>query len=268
MRPRRGYGVRRGAGTARRPAPSRRSRAPRRAAAWLAAILALLAGAGAARADDFVVYSPKVVAGLNELEWRGFVNADPAPALGGEYAYQASFAHAFTNWWKPEVYFLGIAHDPGSAPRFTGFEFENTFQLAPTGEYWADPGLLVSYALDTRGGGHDTIEFGPLFEKQVGRFTHRLNLIWEKQVGAGAAGRYFFRAAYGVDYRLRAALRPGVEVYLRPGDDSYQAGPVLSGEWRLGNAGSEVDYHLGVVLGINRAAPDATFIARLEYDFF
>lgn len=220
-----------------------------------------------AQANDYVIYSPRVVAGQNEVEARGFYNQDGAATQNGGSEYDFSAAHSFTSWWKGEIYFIKGVRDPGAGNQLVGYEFENTFQLAPPGRYFVTPGFLFSYEASTQTGQPDDIEFGPLFERQDGRFTQRLNLIGERQIGGGASTKTEFRTAYSLSYRYSAPLQPTLEVYLRPDDDSYQAGPVLYGEL-FTPTGGEIDYNLGAVVGVNRAAPDVTWIARFEYEFF
>src|SRR5215472_14462940 len=93
-------------------------------------LLSLLAAVGTAQAsDDFIVYSPYVTDGQSEVEFRGHQQYDGDPGLDGERAYLVSVAHAFSSWWKPEIYLGRYERDPGSANTFEGYEFENTFQL-------------------------------------------------------------------------------------------------------------------------------------------
>ena len=229
--------------------------------------LTLVLASSASRADDFIVYSPYVTKGQTEFELRGFQHRDGDPAVSGTRAYEIAVGHAFTSWWRPEIYLGEYERAPGEGQRRVANEFENVFQLAAQGEYWADPGLLLSYERSAESGAPDALEFGPLFEKRSGRFDQRLNLIWEKEVGAGAARKYEFRTAYSAGYRVTSGFAPGLEAYLRPGDHSYQIGPVVSGELRSAH-GSELEYRIGVVFGLNHEAPAQTFLARLEYEFY
>ncbi|MGH8282425.1 MAG: hypothetical protein ACRESE_01080 [Gammaproteobacteria bacterium] len=188
-------------------------------------------------------------------------------ALDGQWGTVLSVAHSFTDWWRPEIYLAKYKHTPAQGTQYSGYEFENTFQLTPTGEYWADIGFLASYEHNSPADNPSELEFGPLFEKRAGRFVHRLNLIWEKQIGGGATNFYEFRAAYSLSYQWHQAFAPGLEVYYRPHDDARQVGPVFYGE--LASAqGNELEYSAGVVFGVNRGAPDQTFVLRLEYEFF
>jgi hypothetical protein len=226
-----------------------------------------LASAQRARADDFIVYSPHVIGTQTELELRGYGVRDGRSELGGQRAGEFSIAHAVTNWWKPELYLAEYEKEPGEGGGLVGYEFENTFQLTEPGRYWADFGLLASYGHpDGRGPGE--LEFGPLIEKAVGRFDHRVNLIWEREVGGGAAGKTEFRYSYAGTYAVTPAFRPGIEAYGRPDDDAYQAGPTVSGEWHVPGTAGNVEYRVGMLLGINAAAPRRTWLVQLEYEFF
>lgn len=221
----------------------------------------------AARGDDFIVYSPYVTQGQNEIELRGFSYNDPNVNINGGGGYEVAIAHAVTSWWKPELYIGRFEMNPGEPAHFAGYEFENTFQLTQPGEFWADIGMLASYEYNQQPGIPDALEFGPLIEKRSGRIDQRLNLIWEKQVGVGAMANYAFRAAYTMNYRINTQFAPGFEAYYRPGDHAYQIGPDLSGEF-AGASGKEFEYSVGMVFGVNQGAPDQTLIVRLEYEFF
>jgi hypothetical protein len=219
-----------------------------------------------AQADDFIVYSPYVIASQSEVELRGYRYSDSRPDLGGSAA-EFSIAHGVNDWWKPEVYLAKYEQTPSSGRRFVGFEFENTFQLTAPGKYWADFGFLASFEHNVVAGTPNAVEFGPLLATTSGRFAHLANLIWEKEVGGGASGRYEFRYSYSGTYAVTQAFRPGLEAYGRPADHAYQAGPIVGGEWHLPGTASNLEYRVGVVIGLNSDAPKQTWLARLEYEF-
>lgn len=229
-------------------------------------MLALGGVSASAWAGDFIVYSPHVTQGRSELEFRGAGFHDSNASLNGTRSYSFSVSYAATDWWKPELYFANYERTPGGTTQLSGYEFENIFQLAPIGEYWADPGFLISYEQVKAPGQPNMVEFGPLFEKRSGRVEQRLNMIWEKQIGHGASGKYEFRTAYSIGYRYSAAFKPGLEAYYRPDDNASQLGPVISGELYL-SSGHELEYSVGVIFGLNIAAPDQTLVARLGYEF-
>lgn len=244
-----------------------RANTPRRLSRRLVA-LTLLALAGTAHADDFIVYSPHVIATQSEFELRGYQLSDGRADYRGERAAELSVAHAFTGWWRPELYLGRYERAPGERGQWLGYEFENVFQLTEPGRYWADLGVLAAYEHNTAGHGPDAMETGALIEKTQGRFDHVVNLIWEKQVGAAASHRYEFRYSYRGTYAVSAAFRPGIEAYGRPADGAYQAGPIAAGEWHVPGGTSNIEYRVGVLFAINPGAPHHTWLAQVEYEFF
>jgi hypothetical protein len=221
-----------------------------------------------AHADDFIVYSPHVLVTQSEIELRGSAYQDSRAEYDGGAAAELSVSHAFTGWWKPEIYLVRYQKDPGGPGRDLGYEFENTIQFTQPGEFWADLGFLASYEHQIVAGLQDVVEFGPLIEKSAGRFNVRANFIWEKQVGGAASGKYEFRSSCSGAYAVSAAFRPGFEAYLRPNDNAYQAGPVVNGEWHVPHRAGNLEYRAGVLIGINADAPRQTWVAQLEYEFF
>lgn len=233
----------------------------------VAVVLMLGLCAGARGDDDFIVYSPHVSQGQSEVELRGYGYSDGRASLNRSGAFELAMAHTFTSWWKAEVYVGEFNYDPLMGTHLSGQEFENIFQLAAPGEYWVDPGFLASYIHNRQPGVPDGVEFGPLLEKQAGHFLQRLNLIWQKDIGGEANGKYNFRSAYSAGYKIQSAIVPGIEAYYRPADDAHQIGPAFSGELHLGR-GDELEYSTALLYGINHGAPDRTIILRMAYEFF
>src|SRR5579872_2581952 len=150
---------------------SRQKADPARSAPALALILAAFSGLASppARADDdFIVYSPYVVQNQSEVELRGVKFRDSDPALNQTLDYEFSVSHAFTGWWRPEVYLGAFERTPVGGNHLLGYELENTFQFADPGEYWLDAGFLASYEHRGRPGDVSKVEFGPLLEKRSG----------------------------------------------------------------------------------------------------
>ncbi|HEY3644835.1 MAG TPA: hypothetical protein VGM16_05790 [Gammaproteobacteria bacterium] len=227
---------------------------------------ASLLGTAARADDDFIVYSPYVTDGQSEVEVRAHQQFDPSAEQDGERAYFIALSHSFTPWWHAEVYVGSYERDPGGPNFLQGYEFENIFQLTEQGRYWADLGFIASYGVNEPSGGKNAVEFGPLFEKHSGPIDQRLNLVWEKQVGAAADRHYEFRASYGASYQINSLLQPGFEAYYRPDDDARQIGPALDGEIAT-SGGNEFEYHIAYLFGLNQEAANGTLAIRLEYEF-
>ncbi|HQT81729.1 MAG: hypothetical protein B7Z60_05880 [Ferrovum sp. 37-45-19] len=217
--------------------------------------------------DDYVVYSPHVVKGQTELESRAYAVSDSRPGFAPSNGYLVSLGHTFTDYWKSEVYFAEYQHLPGSGNALYGHEWENTFQLSERGEYAVDWGFLAAYSQHILPGVADSLELGPLIEKDLGRLQQRLNLLVEKDVFANATLRYAPRAGYALSYRVTNQFQPGFEAYYRPIDHAHQIGPMLQGELFLPH-GKEIEYAFGVLRGLNNGAPQNVIIARMSYEFF
>ena len=227
---------------------------------------AALLGSAARADDDFIVYSPYVTEGQSEVEFRTHQQFDADPSLGDERAYLFALAHSFTSWWHAEIYLGSYERDPGGPNFLQGYEFENIFQVTDQGRYWADLGLIASFGYNHPSGDNNVVEFGPLLEKRSGAIDQRLNLVWEKQVGAGADRHYEFRSSYSASYQINSMLEPGFEAYYRPGDDARQLGPALDGEIATAG-GNEFEYHFAYLFGLNKGAPNRTLALRLEFEF-
>jgi hypothetical protein len=232
----------------------------------LIASAAALVGTTARADDDFIVYSPYVTEGQSEIEFRSHQQFDADPDLSNERAYVISVSHTFTDWWRPEVYVGSYEREPGGPNQLQGYEFENTFQITPQGEYWADFGFLASYEYNKQPDQPGGLEFGPLFEKRTGRIDQRLNLIWEKELGGGADHHYEFRGSYAWSYEINTMWEPGFEFYYRPDDVAHQIGPALNGEL-ASSRGNEFEYSIAYLFGLNKGAPNRTLALRLEFEF-
>lgn len=217
-------------------------------------------------ANDYIVYSPVVVAGQNEIESRAALDQGGHPSVPGAWEEDLSIAHGMSAWWKSEIYFLKEAASTQTPPRLLGYEFENTFQAAAQGRYAFTPGFLLSYEKSRQAGVPDALEMGPLFERQEGALKQDLNLIWESALQHDVPTQPGWRAAYAARYRYSDAWQPGVEAYLRHSDHSNQIGPTLSGEWPQ-HRGDELEYSFGAVFGCNHSAARVTWILRLEEEF-
>lgn len=235
--------------------------------------LVLLAAAGNVGADEgpgeflneYEINSPYVVEGQTEVEMRAAQYRDSSLVLDQDRGMVLSFAHAFTDWWRPEIYVGKWVREPRQPNDLVGYEFENTFQLTTLGEYWADAGFLFAYEYASHEGEPNALEFGPLFQRDAGGIRQRLNLLWEKQLGSlKEETGYEFRGAYAVNYLWSPRFSPGLDVFAR--EEFWQAGPSFSGELHFGR--SEFEYEAGLVFGLSAKAPDTTLLLRLEYEFF
>jgi len=242
----------------------------------LAAVAALLAPA-LARAD-FHTRSP------NEIDWHEFeiehngsTTFDRHDDKADQRSYTAEFGVGVTDWWHPELE-LGIERDggPDQPTRITEGVFENTIRLTESGEGWVDVGFYAEYAFGLRHGSADSVEFGPLFQKDIGRTTHTLNLLLTKGVGSVQDDHGFdFSYAWQSRWNIWRLLSPAIEVYGDAGAidhvDPFKqqqliVGPVAVGTLFLGNSLGKFKYEAGYLFGATNASPSGTLRWKAEIE--
>jgi hypothetical protein len=249
----------------------------------LGAALLLLAPVRA-RADFHVVSPYEVDLGELEIEHNGSASFDHLPSNSGAQSYTLELGTGLTSWWHSEIE-LGFDRDPGfnQSTLLQQIVTENTFQLTEPGEYFADFGFYVEYG-QSMATGHNAsaneITFGPVIAKDVGRWTHTVNLFVTRQLGPDQTTQGLdFTYAWQSRWNIWQPLSPAVEIYGDSGvigssprlsQQQLLVGPVGVGSLNLhdlglGDAG-KIKYELGWLFGATQASPNGTLRWRLELE--
>jgi len=237
-------------------------------AAWLMG----LAGSPVALAD-YKVYSPYVEKDTLEIEARGHIVTDRNPERRSARQDKFEIGYGVTDWWSTS-FFTEHEREPGETYRRSATAWENIFQLTERGKYWLDAGLYVEYASAADKNAADTLELKLLLEKNIGKFSNTVNLIFEREVGKNASRDVETSYAWRTRYRWKPELEPGIEIYGGLGDldglkvssaYSHQAGPVISGKFRL-DSKSALLYQVGYLFGLNHNSDDGAVKWQLEYE--
>ena len=235
----------------------------------------MICGANNALAIDYVVYSPLVVRGEKEMEYRSYYHLDNRPEINGQQGYRVAVGAGLTDFWYSDIY-GNFSKGYGGGLKAQGVEWENRFQLAPQGKYWLDMGFLSEIEYRFQANAPYEVSVGPLLEKQIGRTVTTLNLLLEKTFGNNANSGVEFEYKARLRYLLKRAFSPAVEAYGSPGyigrfapvaAQRHQIGPALYGTLRTGP--SQVFSYSGAALfGLTKASPDLTLVLRMEYEFY
>jgi high-affinity iron transporter len=226
-----------------------------------------------AEAAPFKVYSPRVVKGENEIEYRGFHDFDKDDSRDGGEKHLFAVGRGFTDYWFSELYSV-YAKEPGASFKHDAFEWENLFQLTEQGKYWADFGLLAEYELTDHGA--NEIALAPIIEKTVDRWVGTVNLFFEREVGSGSEDGTTFAYAARLKYLLHPQFEPAIEAFGEPGHfnhfgsfnaQEHWAGPAVYGAVGLGGTRKLV-YSAAYLLGETSVSSDNRAILRLEYEFY
>lgn len=224
------------------------------------------------------IYTPIVDYREWEFELKGGVQDFHNPD-NGELAYELSVGYGIAPRWATEIE-VEYPRAPGTAARVEEIEWENVIQLTEHGEHWMDAGIFAEFdynRLEYR----NTIELGPMLQKEIGLSQYNLNVLWEHRLSAapveGEDDEGDARNGLGYDaqwkYNLQPAFQPGVQVFGTLGDPAHlhsqelKAGPAFFGVAILGN-GKSLRYNAAWLGGLTRDTPNSTVRFQLEYEFF
>jgi high-affinity iron transporter len=254
-----------------------------RAAAPLA-VLAFVAGASIASAPpahaDFKVRSPIVDYRELEFEHNGSMTFDKKGSDkddNGSYTYEVEYGILPFLSIGLESEWASSAEEDMHRDAST---LEAMFQLTPQGKYWADLGFFVEYGRPHARDEVDTIEFGPVVQKEVNdvfgmNTLHTLNVLASRQLGANHGDETGLEVAWQSRVRLNPLFEPGFEYYgevedaSEPGKMSQQEhriGPMFAGLYRLGFANAKIKYELGYLFGLTSATENGALRWRFELE--
>lgn len=233
---------------------------------------------------EFHVRSPyEIDFGELEIEHNGAASFDRRPDNSGGRSHTIEFGTGLTPWWHSEVEF-GFNRDPGfnQSTLATQIVSENMFQLTEPGAAFADFGLYVEYGQSLTTGRHagsNQLTFGPLIAKDIGRFTHTVNLFLTRQLGPNQTSQGLdFTYAWQSRWNIWEPLSPAIEIYGDTGTlgrsprlsrQQLLVGPVGVGALRLNDLGlgraGKIKYEIGWLFGATRATAEGTLRWRLDY---
>jgi hypothetical protein len=192
----------------------------------------------------------------------------------GATEYKLKIEHGFTSFWGSE---LEYEHEKSDHERENVIKWENTFQLTPRGQYWADFGFHLEGEFATKSSHPHELEFGPIIAKSFGRTTATANLYLTREFGPHASSDIEFEYKAQIVYHLIPYFEPALEAYGSPGDadaflpgneQRHQIGPGFYGEVVTGPDGGKIEYSGAVLRGLTGGgSPDWTFVGTLEYKF-
>lgn len=257
-------------------------RSVRRVIFMAGACCALAGGLGMPRISSAgpasTIYTPIVDYREWELELKGGVQDWDNPDLG-ERASKLAVGYGLAPRWGVEIE-AEYSQTPGNVAHVEEIEFENIIQLTEHGEHWLDAGIFAEFdhnRLENR----NTLEIGPMFQKEIGRSQYNFNVLYERRLsdvpaeGEDDEGDARSGISYVAQwkYNLQPHFQPGVQVFATLGDpahlhsEQFKAGPAFFGIASLGD-GKSLRYNAALLAGMTRNTPDTTFRFQLEYEFF
>jgi hypothetical protein len=249
-----------------------------RSFAWRALTRVAIAGAlilqshGAFADPADKVYLPTVVQGEVEFELRGGYQKWRNSDADHERQLVADFGYGFTPWWKSELA-VGVTRFPGDSTHLDEIEWENIFALTEPGQYWADLGLFAEFSRD-HPEHRNLITIGPMLQKEFGAVQANANILFERQLGAGAEPGAEIGYAWQVKWRGNPSFEPGIQgfgTFGRTNDFSHgtdhRIGPAFFSQAQVGSR-NKLKFDAAVLFGLNGNSADTTVRFNLEYELY
>lgn len=226
-----------------------------------------------ARADPAAkVHMPTVVQGEVEFELLGGYQWWRDNEDSRERQFIGEIGYGVTSWWKTEVG-IGATRVPDQSYKLDEIEWENIFALTEPGRYWLDLGLFAELAYD-HPVGRKAIALGPMFQKEIDVVQANLNVLFERELGAGAEPGAAINYEWQIKWRGNPRFEPGLQGFGtlgRTNDFGHQTqgniGPAFFGQIPTGGR-SKLKYDAALLFGLNRNTPDTTIRFEIEYEMY
>ncbi len=245
--------------------------------ALLAALLAIAAGATAARAQALDADDPDIDGGQTGAKSVNVFNPR-LPATGAGHprnAHMLQIEHAPADWLKLNAHIEiqrtdadGWLADHVALGALLGLR--KTPQAGGIGLAWSTTLQLSADATTT-----NALVFGPVIKASAGDTALILNSFLEKTFGRNAEPGIAFTYGWQARHRLREGLAIGIEGFgtvdnianAPPiAEQDHRIGPAVFFEWQ-GAESRTTTLDLGILAGITDAAPDLSLKATLGTSF-
>ena len=216
------------------------------------------------------IYSPNAEANELGLEYSGSTTFDHNPNKRGAEKHEFAIEYGISDrvmlqaggtWEK----------DPNAPMQFHATEVEGRFQFAEQGENWVDTGVLLAYSFAGHSNAPDSVEVKFLMEKDIQKFTTRVNLGFEQQKGDNAehgGPDYLFLAS--TRYRYSYYLQPGFEIQSNLGKrnemKNFDKGEHYLGPALYGHVFSGLKFEVAYLFGASTPAANSAARVLLEYE--
>jgi hypothetical protein len=239
-------------------------------------------GANQALAIDSSEYLfvPTVTQGEREIDLH-MGTASSGALTGAENNAGVGFGMGATAHWFTEMA-VQYREKQDVASGFDALEWENVFQIGEPGEWPVDLGMVFNverpferYRTSLKKDA-PSARFGPLLQKNFGKFQANLNLILEHYFHSMGVPSFQVRYQSQVKYRYSPPLEFGIQAFGKLGtgtqtfsgypEEEHKVGPVLLGHFAIPGERS-LSYNVALLFGTTQRSPDRTLRLQLEYEF-
>jgi len=241
-------------------------------ALWLALPLLAAAATTIARADPgYYVVTAYDNAGLRTIDLRYWT----VKAKGREATRwpEIGLGYGVNSRWYTELFASFIGQYDG-ATRLSTVNWQNEYLLTQ-GEWPVDVAIHAALSKYSGISNSYSIEYGPVFQTDIGRAQLNLNVFFDHDYGDGADGSTELKYQWQVKRRWLPALQYGLQGFGELGtwkrwnprdQQSHRAGPALFGSVPLG-AGTTLLYQAAMLFGSTYAQSGNMFSMRVQFAF-
>ena len=218
------------------------------------------------------VLTPIVEQGEKEIDFKWGAEKRKDQSSGS--ATSLGFGLGVNSWWFTELYGKW-KREPGQSNAFDAVEWENRFQLTPTGKYPVDVGVLLEIERPKdRAEGYE-MTYGPLLQAEWGAVQGNLNLLWQKHVRASEPFETELHYQVQLKYRASEQFEWGAQGFGNFGrwdhwapssEQEHKFGPAIFGKIKVGPK-QAFKYNAAILFGTNDASPKTTLRLQTEYEF-
>jgi len=162
---------------------------------------------------------------------------------------------------------------PGTPVSLDTQQWQNDFLLTQ-GQYDFDLALHTNL-IHEKYDGENTIEFGPVFQTEIGRMQLNGNLFFDRGLAAGNSTTPELKYQWQAKYRWKPAFQFGLRGFGEVGPwnnwaprsrQSHRAGPMISGAIPFGTSDS-FNYEAAFLFGSAYSTHADMLTLRLQYEF-
>lgn len=219
------------------------------------------------------VHTLNIEHGETEIELSGGTYNDNSNDIDNERAAELEIGYGVTSWW-----FSGAetewGRDTNENTTYEGFALINIFRFSEPGEYWVDMGLFSELGFPDESQEPNTIEIGPMFQKEIGNTVSNLNVIFVRDYDSNAEHETEFEYEYQTRWLGNKKLEFGVQAFGEfgevedtnsIGDQEHKIGPAIFGEVAAGER-NKIKYNAALLAGLTNNTPDETLRFTVEYE--
>jgi hypothetical protein len=218
------------------------------------------------------VFTPQVTRGEREIDFK--MGTEKSDGTARDSAASLGYGYGVSERWFTEIY-AKYKRGDGKATHYDAVEWENKFQLTETGRYPVDVGLILEIERPKEDEEGWEVEWGPLFQSQVGRTQLNANFLFERSYDSAEKSDTELLYQWQAKYLWISSLDFGLQGFGEVGkwndwesasEQSHRMGPAIFGKQPLGGR-KEIEYNAAWLFGFSDAAPDTNFRLQVEYEF-